>query len=105
MARWQVQSQHDPAIGPVFQFLDHDIPPKSSIALALSANDFGYPAFGPHLDRRVKLVPFGSSADGLDTDWLLASHERVPEIDASCWREAFGSGEATVFRRSAGCSG
>jgi hypothetical protein len=105
MERWQVQSQHDPAIGPVFRFLDHDVPTKSSIALALSANDFGYPAFGPHLDRRVKLVPFGSSARELDTGWLLASRERAPEIDVSCWRLALRSEEASVFRHVAGCSG
>jgi hypothetical protein len=105
MARWEVQSQHDPAIGPVFRFLDHDVPPKSSIALALSANDFGYPAFGPNLDRRVQLVPFGSSARDLDASWLMASSERAQEIDRSCWREAFRSDEATVFRRMNGCGG
>jgi hypothetical protein len=105
MARWQVQSQHDPPIGPVFEFLDENVPQRSSIALALRANDFGYPAFGPHLDRRVELVPFGSGGRSLHTAWLLASRERVPEIDASCWREAFRSDVATVFRRNSGCNG
>ena len=105
MERWQVQSQHDPAIGPVFRFLDNDVPRKSSIALALGANDFGYPSFGPHLDRRVELVPFGSNARKLDTGWLLANRERAPEIDASCWRLVFRSDEASVFRHVAGCSG
>jgi len=103
MERWQIQSQHDPAIGPVFRFLDHDVPRESSIALALSANDFGYPAFGPHLDRRVRLVPFGSSAREVHAAWLVASNERAPEIDASCWREALRSQEATVFRHTDGC--
>jgi hypothetical protein len=103
MERWQIQSQHDPAIGPVFRFLDHDVPRESSIALALSANDFGYPAFGPHIDRRVKLVPFGSGARELDTAWLVASNERAPEIDASCWLVAMRSEEATVFRHADGC--
>jgi hypothetical protein len=105
MARWQVQSQHDPAIGPVFEFLDKDVPRSTTIALALSANDFGYPAFGPNLDRRVELVPFGSDARAVETDWLVASRERVTEIDASCWRDAFRSDEGSVFRRSAGCRG
>jgi hypothetical protein len=105
MERWQVQSQHDPAIGSVFRFLDHDIPRRSSIALALGANDFGYPAFGPHLDRRVALVPFGSGARDLDTGWLLSSRERALEIDRSCWREALRSEEATVFRRKEDCRG
>ena len=105
MKRWQVQSQHDPAIGPVFRFLDQDVPRRASIGLALGANDFGYPAFGPHLDRKVELVPFGSSARELDVGWLLASHERTAEIDHSCWRESFQSDEATVFRRADSCNG
>jgi hypothetical protein len=105
MKRWQVQSQHDPAIGPVFRFLDEDVPRRASIGLALGANDFGYPAFGPHLDRRVELIPFGSSAREPDVGWLLASQERTAEIDHSCWRESFRSDEATVFRRADNCSG
>jgi hypothetical protein len=105
MKRWQVQSQHDPAIGPVFRFLDQDVPRRASIGLALGANDFGYPAFGPHLDRRVELVPFGSSARELNVGWLLASQERTAEIDHSCWRESFRSDEATVFRRADSCNG
>jgi hypothetical protein len=105
MQRWQVQSQHDPAIGPVFQFLDEDVPRSATIALALSANDFGYPVFGPNLDRRVELVPFGSNARAVVADWLVASHERVSEIDPSCWREAFRSDEGSVFRRNVGCRG
>jgi len=80
-------------------------PGKTSIALALGANDFGYPAFGPHLDRRVELVPFGSSAHDVDTAWLVASTERAGEIDHSCWVEALRSDEATVFRRADSCSG
>jgi hypothetical protein len=100
MARWQTQSQHDPAIGPVFRFLDQEVPRESSIALALGANDFGYPAFGPHLDRRVRLVPFGSSARELVAGWLVASNERAAEIDRSCWLEVLRSDEATIFRRT-----
>jgi len=53
----------------------------------------------------VVLVPFGSGARSLDTARLLASRERVPEIDASCWREAFRSADATVFSRNDSCSG
>jgi hypothetical protein len=104
MERWQIQSQHDPGIGPVFRFLDHDVPRRSSIALALGANDFGYPAFGPHLERRVELVQFGSSAGDVETGWLVASRERTPEIDVSCWRAALRSEEANVFRHVAGCA-
>jgi hypothetical protein len=101
--RWQVQSQHDPPVGPVFRFLDDDVPRRSSIALALSANDFGYPPFGPHLERRVDLVPFGSHAGDLTDDWLVASRERSDEIERSCWRLVYAASEGTVFKRSAGC--
>ena len=105
MERWQVQSQHDPAIGPVFRFLDHDVPAKSSLGLGLSANDFGYPSFGPNLDRRVELVPFGSSAENVRTDWLVTSVERASEIDASCWQPVFRASEGAVFRREKSCAG
>jgi dolichyl-phosphate-mannose-protein mannosyltransferase len=101
--RWQVQSQHDPLIGPVFRFLDYNVPESSSIALALSANDFGYPPFGPHLARRVDLVPFGSNARGLSDDWLVASSERASEIDVLCWHPAYGASEGAVFKRVAAC--
>jgi hypothetical protein len=104
MERWQVQSLHDPALAPVFRFLDEEIPPGDSIALALGANDFGYPAFGAHLERRVALVPFGSTARDLGTDWLLANPERASEIDSSCWLKVFRSESGTIFRRQT-CSG
>jgi dolichyl-phosphate-mannose-protein mannosyltransferase len=101
--RWQVQSQHDPPIGPVFRFLDEDVPEESSIALALGANDFGYPPFGPHLERRVDLVPFGSSARDFSDDWLVATRERSGEIDPSCWRPAYEASEGAVFKRATAC--
>jgi hypothetical protein len=104
MARWQVQSTHDPPLGPVFQFLDEQIPAKSSIALALSVNDFGYPAFGPHLERHVAVVPFGSTAKSIQTQWLYASQERTAEIDAACWELVFRSTEGDVFRRRPACA-
>ena len=103
MARWQVQSTHDPAVGPIFAFLDQQVPAKASIALAISENDFGYPAFGPHLQRRVVIVPFGSTARDVQTQWLYASSERASEIDGSCWETVFRSAEGAVFRHKAGC--
>ena len=103
MERSQVQSLHDPALAPVFRFLDEEVPTSDSIALALGANDFGYPAFGPHLDRAVHLVPFGSPAQDVGTTWLLANPERAPEIDPTCWAVAFESESGTVFRRTEAC--
>jgi hypothetical protein len=103
--RSEVQSQHDPPLEPLFRFVDERVPETDSIALALGANDFGYPAFGPHLERSVRLVPFGSTASDVTTGWLLANPERAAEIDRACWVVAFQSETGTVFRRKAGCSG
>ena len=102
--RWQVQSQHAPTIGPILRFVEEDVPQKTSLALALSANDFGYPVFGAHLEREVVLVPFGSNARSVDAAWLLASRERSTEIDLSCWSRAFQSDEGGVFRRRGDCA-
>jgi hypothetical protein len=100
MSRSDVQSLHDPSLAPVFSFLDEHVDSSSSIALALGANDFGYPAFGASLDRVVELVPFGSTASDVPTEWLYANPERAPEIDRSCWREELVADQGTVFRRS-----
>jgi len=97
--RPEVQSQHDPALEPVLRFMDEHVPEDASIGLALGANDFGYPAFGPHLERHVALVPIGSPATNLRADWLYANPERAVEIDPMCWRPAFRSTAGTVFQR------
>ena len=104
MKRWEVQSQHDPPLGPLLRFLDEQVPAKASVGLALGDNDFGYPAFGPHLERHVVIVPSGSTAHDIGAEWLVANAERAPEIDLSCWDEVFRSSEGSVFRRSASCA-
>jgi hypothetical protein len=104
MKRWEVQSQHVPALGPVLRFVDEQVPAKASVALAFADNGFGYPFFGPHLDRHVVIVPFGSSAQDIRADWLVSTPERATEIDGSCWHRAFSSSEGDVFRRSSTCS-
>ncbi len=102
-ARWQVQSQHDPALGPALRFADESVPPHTTIALALGANEFGYPVFGPHLSRRVLLLPFGSNARDLPARWIFADAGRSAEIDTTCWRPAFRSDAAVVFARRETC--
>jgi hypothetical protein len=104
MRRSQVQSLHDPSLEPVFAFLDDRVASTDSVALALGANDFGYPAFGSSLDRRVDLVPFGSPATEVGATWLYANPERAVEIDPACWSTAFQSASGTVFRRAEACS-
>ena len=104
MPRWGVQSQHDPPLAPVLHFLDERVAAHASIALALSDNDFGYPAFGPHLSRDVKVVPAGDNGDDISAEWLYASSERAAQIDASCWTPELQSSEGSVYSRSLNCA-
>jgi len=103
MPRWEVQSQHDPALAPVLAFFDESVPTHASVALALSDNGFGYPVFGLHLTRHVELVPQGSTAAGVHADWLYASRDRAGEIDATCWHAELQSQEGSVFKRAGNC--
>ena len=59
--RWKAQSIPEPDTRAALRFLD-GIPTAATVALALEFNDFGYPAFGPSLERHVELVPDGSAA-------------------------------------------
>jgi hypothetical protein len=104
MQRWQVQSQHVPALGPLLQYADEELPADASVALAFADNGFGYPFFGPHLDRHVVIVPFGSSGKEIRADWLVAVPSRAGEIDGTCWARTFTSSEGDVFRHSPGCA-
>ena len=104
MARWEVQSQHDPALAPVLQFLDQGIASHATVALALSDNGFGYPVFGPHLTRHVVLVPQGSNARDVQAGWLYASRDRAPQIDTSCWHAQLQSSEGSIYKRDADCA-
>jgi hypothetical protein len=103
MPRSDVQSTHDAALVPVWRYLDEQVPDAASLALALGPNDFGFPAFGPHLSRHVVLVPSGSSARETRADWLYANAQRSSEIDATCWVPRLTSERGTVFERAREC--
>jgi hypothetical protein len=105
MKRWEVQSLHDPAQAPLLRFLDESVPRDAPVALALGVNDFGYPAFGPRMERRIVLVPFGSSANEIDADWLFATGGRATEIDQGCWSPELVTDEGSVFRQRSACGG
>lgn len=105
MERWEVQSLHDPAQAPLFRFLDESVPQDASVALALGVNDFGYPAFGPRMQRRIVLVPFGSAATEIDAGWLFATAGRAGEVDRGCWSAEFVTDEGSVLRRRQECRG
>jgi hypothetical protein len=38
--------------------------PGSKNDVVVASSDFGFPAFGPHLTRKIVLVPDGTSARG-----------------------------------------
>ena len=103
MARWEVQSAHDPPLAPLWRYLDEDVPVDARLALALGPNDFGFPVFGPHLDRRIVLVPDGSSARATAAGWLLANAQRAAEIDAACWVPRLQTERGTVFQARPDC--
>jgi hypothetical protein len=103
MKRSEVQSLHDPALAPVYLFVDTTIPAHDAVALALGPNEFSFPFFGPHLTRRVALLPSGSNGDAVDASWLFADTDRSAAIDASCWHPVLRSDRGTVFRRAGNC--
>ncbi len=103
MPRWEVQSTHDPPLAPLWRYLDEQVPARASLALALGPNDFGFPAFGPHLERKIVLVPSGSTARDTAAEWLLANAQRAGQIDASCWAPRLRTELGTVFQATPGC--
>lgn len=103
MERSEVQSLHDPALAPVYRFVDTTIPAHDAVGLALGPNEFSFPFFGPHLTRRVQLLPSGSNGDVVGALWLFADTDRSAAIDASCWHPALHSDRGTVFRRAGSC--
>ena len=103
--RWAAQSVSRPERRAALRFLA-ELPPDATVALALGYNDFGYPAFGPNLERQVDLVPSGTGARASGADWLLANPKRASEIDRTCWKVAVVTPEGWIgFRRNVdGCS-
>jgi hypothetical protein len=86
---------------PVLWFLEERVPKNDTVALALEEDDFGYPAFGPHLERRVELVPEGADGRSVATAWLVTNPRRSGDIDTACWRPALDApGGWKVFERT-----
>lgn len=101
LERWEVQSSGRPEMSPVLWFLEERVPTEDAVALAFGEDDFGYPAFGPHLERQVELVREGSRGRGVGATWLVATPRRSPDIDTACWRVALDApGGWKVFRRA-----
>ncbi|HXF99003.1 MAG TPA: hypothetical protein VNJ46_10370 [Gaiellaceae bacterium] len=103
MTRAEAQSIYAPPSLPLLAYADTRMPRDARVALALGNNDFGYPFFGPRLERSVSLVPFGSDGRDADADWLVASAERAREIPRGCWAQRVATEEGAVFERRRGC--
>lgn len=103
--RWVAQAVPQTDSEATFRFLD-ELPRNDRLALALGMNDSAFPAFGPRLERRVELVPQGSSGEAIDSDWLLANLERAQQIDRSCWTVVLTTPDGWKgFRRNAAACG
>src|SRR5262249_4059196 len=74
--RWQAQSAIRPEMAPVLRYLENAVPRSARVALALGADDWGYPEFGARLTRTVVLVPSENQLGSLRADWLVVSPER-----------------------------
>jgi hypothetical protein len=99
MERWEVQSILRAEMTPVLELVEEEIPTDATVALALREDDFGHPAFGRHLERRIELVPNDGSE--VEADWLVASPEHAPEVQRSCWDVELETEDGwTIFRRS-----
>jgi hypothetical protein len=103
MERWQAQSVLRAEMTPVLELVEERIPHDATVALALHEDDFAYPAFGPHLERRVELVPGeGAAGSGIAAEWLVASPEHAREVDSSCWLVELDTDDGwRVFRSAA----
>ena len=98
MPRWELQSRHDPPLVEVWRYLDEQVPQDASIAVMLGPNEFGFPPFGQHLTRRIRLKPT------VDAEWLFADAHRAPEVDRACWTPRIETVRGVVYQRTLGCS-
>jgi hypothetical protein len=102
--RWEVQSLTRAEIAPVLRFLEEEVPTDAAIALALNGDEWGYPAFGRHLERPVELVPLRSTGRGVAAGWLLLGPARPGALDPVCWRPVVDTPSGwAVLRAQPGC--
>ena len=106
LERWQTQSLVRTEMRPVLRFVETRVPRRTTIALALGEDDFGYPPFGEGLDREVELAPDRRPVRGVgDAQWLLANPQRSVAVDRACWRLVFRTprGWRIFIRSTAEC--
>ena len=99
MERWEAAAVSRPERKAYLRLIS-EVPADATVALAFEFNDFGYIAFGPHLERQVELVPFGSGARTSQAEWLVANPRRARQIDRDCWLEVRATRRGwTKFKR------
>ena len=103
MSRATVQTISNTALRPSLEFMDASVPADASVGLALGRDGFGFPAFGPRLERRVVLVPRDSGAQDLSVEWIYASRRRARTIDPDCWQRVLDSPGTVVLKRRDSC--
>lgn len=103
LERWELQTIHRPGVAATFELLEERIPDDAVVALALVSNDWGYPAFGPRLTRRVVLVSTGADAAETEAQWLIVNRERSGEVDRACWETVLEGAEGQIFTRRPSC--
>jgi hypothetical protein len=101
LERWEQQSLGRPSVAPVLRFLEERVPEDASIALALSEDDFGYPAFGPRLEREIELLPGGARPR---SDWLVQSPQHAGvDLDMGCAETVLETAEGWRLVRLHAC--
>jgi hypothetical protein len=90
MPRWEQQGVLRPSAperGEIdtIRFVETSVPPDARIGLALRENDFGFPYFGPRLQRHVAIVDVGDVLPP-ETDWLVAAPGRRLGTCPDAWQ-------------------
>jgi len=105
--RWQAQtvlrrhSDRDVGQARMFQWIEGRVPPDAELAAALRENDYVFPYFGKHLDRRVELIDDSTPVPDV-SEWLVASPEATPIACVSAWSRVVSDPSGwRIYRRTA----
>jgi hypothetical protein len=105
MPRWEQQGilrstppERDEVL--TMRFVEEHVPRDASLGIALTGNSFGFPYFGPHLERTLAIVDDGDVLPET-IDWLVASPGRNLLGCRDAWtRRRLGAYGWSVWRRT-----
>jgi hypothetical protein len=105
--RWQAQtvlrrrSDRDAGQALMIRSVEERVPEDADLALALRENDYLFPYFGKHLDRRVEVIDDSTPVPDV-SEWLVAAPEAVPIACASAWSRVVSDRSGwRIYRRTA----